>query len=196
MTRRQVHELLINILIIHINNIFVIHLWQQPFLKNIWHNIQNSKCNWKAPYLLYNSAQSLPSQSLPIFFFEYINSAPLCRQGLGRVGVAGAWEYPWRATDWPGILWGLGNFRIWFSGHGFQDLGSQLWGLGNFRIWFSGHGFRDLGSQLWGLGWEYPRQATDRPGILWGLGNFRIWFSGHGFQDLGSQLWGLGNFRI
>ncbi len=51
-----------------------------------------------------------------------------------------------------------GTFRIWFSGHGFQDLGSQLWGLGNFRIWFSGHGFRDLGSQLWGLG------------------NFRIWF--------------------
>ncbi len=36
-------------------------------------------------------------------------------------------------------------------GHGFQDLGSQLWGLGNFRIWFSGHGFQDLGSQLWGL---------------------------------------------
>jgi hypothetical protein len=28
----------------------------------------------------------------------------------------------------------LGNFRIWFSVHGFQDLGSQLWGLGNFRI--------------------------------------------------------------
>jgi hypothetical protein len=45
----------------------------------------------------------------------------------------------------------LGNFRIWFSGHGFQDLGSQLWGLGNFRIWFLGHGFQDLGSQLWGL---------------------------------------------
>jgi peptidoglycan hydrolase-like protein with peptidoglycan-binding domain len=42
----------------------------------------------------------------------------------------------------------LGNFRIWFSGYGFQDLGSQLWGLGNFRIWFSGHGFQDLGSQL------------------------------------------------
>jgi len=28
----------------------------------------------------------------------------------------------------------LGNFRIWFSGHGFQDLGFQLWGLGIFRI--------------------------------------------------------------
>jgi len=67
----------------------------------------------------------------------------------------------------------LGNFRIWFSEHGFQDLGSQLWDLGNFRIWFSGHGFQDLGSQLWGLG------------------NFRIWFSRHGFQDLGFQLWGL-----
>ncbi len=67
----------------------------------------------------------------------------------------------------------LGNFRIWFSRHGFQDLGSQLWGLGNFRISFLGHGFQNLGSQLWGLG------------------NFRISFSGHGFQDLGSQLWGL-----
>jgi hypothetical protein len=50
-----------------------------------------------------------------------------------------------------GTLWGLGNFRIWFSRHGFQDLRSQLWGLGNFRIWFSRHGFQDLGSQLWGL---------------------------------------------
>jgi hypothetical protein len=67
----------------------------------------------------------------------------------------------------------VGNFRIWFSGHGFQDLGSQLWGLGNFRIWFSGHGFQDLGSQLWGLG------------------NFRIWFLGRDFQDLGSQFWDL-----
>ncbi len=85
-----------------------------------------SLASWLRSYLLYNSAQSLPSQSLPIFFFEYINSAPLCGQGLGRVGVAGAWEYPRRATDRPGTLWGLGNFRIWFSGHGFQDLGSQL----------------------------------------------------------------------
>ncbi len=54
----------------------------------------------------------------------------------------------------PGLIYSRccsGNFRIWFSGHGFRDLGSQLWGLGNFRIWFSRHGFRDLGSQLWGL---------------------------------------------
>ncbi len=58
---------------------------------------------------------------------------------------------PRRATNRLDTLWGLGNFRIWISGHGFQDLGSQLWGLGNFRIWFSGHGFQDLGSQLWGL---------------------------------------------
>ncbi len=55
----------------------------------------------------------------------------------------------------------LGNFRIWFSGHGFQDLGSQLWGLGNFRIWFSGHGFQDLGSQLWGLDF-HTRGFQDR----------------------------------
>ncbi len=39
----------------------------------------------------------------------------------------------------------LGNFKIWFSGHGFQDLGSQLWGLGNFKIWFSGLGISTLG---------------------------------------------------
>jgi len=38
----------------------------------------------------------------------------------------------------------LGNSRIWFSGHGFQDLGSQLWGLGNFRIWFSRLGISTL----------------------------------------------------
>jgi hypothetical protein len=30
------------------------------------------------------------------------------------------------------------NFRIWFSRHGFQDLGSQLWGLG------LGYGFQDM----------------------------------------------------
>jgi len=40
---------------------------------------------------------------------------------------------------------GLGNFRIWFSRHDFQDLGSQLWGLGNFRIWFSRLGISTLG---------------------------------------------------
>jgi len=45
---------------------------------------------------------------------------------------------PRRATDRPGTLWGLGNFRIWFSGHGFQDLGSQLWGLD-----FQTRGFQD-----------------------------------------------------
>jgi hypothetical protein len=32
----------------------------------------------------------------------------------------------------------LGNFRIWFSRHGFQDLGSQLWGLD-----FHTRGFQD-----------------------------------------------------
>ncbi len=31
-----------------------------------------------------------------------------------------------------------GNFRLWFSGHGFQDLGSQLWGLD-----FHTRGFQD-----------------------------------------------------
>ncbi len=46
-------------------------------------------------------------------------------------------------------------------GYGFQDLGSQLWGLGNFRIWFSRHGFQDLGSQLWGLNF-HTRGFQDR----------------------------------
>ncbi len=32
----------------------------------------------------------------------------------------------------------LGNFRIWFSRHGFQNLGSQLWGLD-----FHTRGFQD-----------------------------------------------------
>jgi len=27
----------------------------------------------------------------------------------------------------------------------FQDLGSQFWGLGNFKIWFSGLGMSTLG---------------------------------------------------
>jgi hypothetical protein len=60
-------------------------------------------------------------------------------------------------------LWGLGNFRIWFSGRGFWDLGFQLWGLGNFKIWFSGHGFWDLGSQLWGLDFHTGLQSGLRP---------------------------------
>jgi len=40
------------------------------------------------------------------------------RAGQGRAAGAGQA----RQKD-------LGNFRVWFSGHGFQDLGSQLWGL-------------------------------------------------------------------
>jgi hypothetical protein len=71
------------------------------------------------------------------------------------------------------------NFRIWFLGHGFSDLGSQLWGLGNFRIWFSRHGFRDLGSQLWGLNF-HTRGFQDR-----NLKTFRTWFSGCGISILG-----------
>jgi hypothetical protein len=73
----------------------------------------------------------------------------------------------------------LGNFRIWFSRHGFQDLRSQLWGLGNFRIWFSRHGFQDLGSQLWGLDF-HTRGFQDR-----NLKTFRTWFSGCGISILG-----------
>jgi hypothetical protein len=47
-------------------------------------------------------------------------------------------------------------FRTWFSG-----LGISTWGLGNFRIWFSRHGFRDLGSQLWGL--DFHTGASEWP---------------------------------
>ncbi len=49
------------------------------------------------------------------------------RPGQGRAAGAGQA----RQKD-------LGNFRIWFSGHGFQDLGSQLWGLD-----FHTRGFQD-----------------------------------------------------
>jgi hypothetical protein len=42
----------------------------------------------------------------------------------------------------------------------------------NFRIWFSGHGFPDLGSQLWGLDF-HTRGFQDR-----NLKTFRTWFSG------------------
>jgi hypothetical protein len=52
----------------------------------------------------------------------------------------------------------LGNFRIWFSGHGFQDLGSQLWGLGNFKIWFS-----RLGISTLGLGFSHSRFPRSKP---------------------------------
>jgi hypothetical protein len=75
-----------------------------------------------------------------------------------------------------------GNFRIWFSRHGFQDLGSQLWGLGNFRIWFSGHGFWDLRSQLWGLNFHI-RSFQDR-----NLKTFRTWFSRCGILILGPEF--------
>jgi hypothetical protein len=75
-------------------------------------------------------------------------------------------------------LWGLGNFRIWFSEHGFRDLRSQLWGLGNFRIWFSGYGFQDLRSQLWGLDFHI-RSFQDR-----NLKTFKTWFSGCGISIL------------
>ncbi len=51
--------------------------------------------------------------------------------------------------------------------------------LGNFRIWFSGHGFQDLGSQLWGLDF-HTRGFQDR-----NLKTFRTWFSGCGISVLG-----------
>jgi len=103
-----------------------------------------------------------------------------CRAGFVTEGRPGPAQHLARwATDRPGTLWGLGNFRIWFSGHGFQDLGSQLWGLGNFRIWFAGHGFQDLGSQLWGLDF-HTGGFQDR-----NLKTFRTWFSGCGISILG-----------
>jgi hypothetical protein len=62
----------------------------------------------------------------------------------------------------------LRNFGIWFSKHGFQDLGSQLWGLGNFRI-----GFQDMVFKTWDL-------------------NFGAWeILGYGFQDMVFKTWDL-----
>jgi len=51
----------------------------------------------------------------------------------------------------------LRNFRVWFSRHGFQNLGSQLWGLD-----FHTHGFQDRN-----------------------LKTFRTWFSRCGISILG-----------
>ncbi len=63
---------------------------------------------------------------------------------------------------------------MWFSGHAFQDLGSQLW------AWeILGYGFQDLGSQLWGLDF-HTRGFQDR-----NLKTFRTWFSGCGISILG-----------
>jgi hypothetical protein len=61
-------------------------------------------------------------------------------------------------------------------------LGSQLWGLGNFKIWFLGHGFQDLGSQLWGLDF-HTRGFEDR-----NLKNFRTWFSGCEISTFGTWI--------
>jgi hypothetical protein len=57
---------------------------------------------------------------------------------------------------------------MWFSGHAFQDLGSQLW------AWeILGYGFQDMLFRTWDP-------------------NFEAWeILGYGFQDWGSQLWGL-----
>jgi hypothetical protein len=41
--------------------------------------------------------------------------------------------------------WDLNFGALEILGYGFRDLGSQLWGLGNFRIWFSGLGISTLG---------------------------------------------------
>jgi hypothetical protein len=77
-------------------------------------------------------------------------------------------------------------------------LGSQLWGLGNFRIWFLGHGFQDLGSQLWGfLFFSRPKLPRTYYGFqdmvfgTWDL-NFGAWeILGYGFQDMVFKAWDL-----
>jgi len=60
-----------------------------------------------------------------------------------------------------------------------QDRAARQKDLGNFRIWFSGHGFQDLGSQLWGLDF-HTRGFQDR-----NLKTFKTWFSGCGISILG-----------
>jgi len=57
--------------------------------------------------------------------------------------------------------------------------GGQAKRPGKFRIWFSGHGFQDLGSQLWGLDF-HTRGFQDR-----NLKTFRTWFLGCGISILG-----------
>ncbi len=78
----------------------------------------------------------------------------------------------------------LGNFRIWFSEHGFQVLGSQLWGLDfhtrgfqdrnlkTFKTWFSGCGISILGPGFHTGGFTWSK--------TWNF--FGKWFSGHGWE--------------
>jgi hypothetical protein len=64
-------------------------------------------------------------------------------------------------------LWGLGNFRIWFSRHGFQDLRSQLWGLDFHTRGFHDRNlktFQDVGSQFWDL--DFTQGASQWPSAM------------------------------
>jgi hypothetical protein len=100
--------------------------------------------------------------SAPVIY-EADSATPLCvrssvcssvcltdGQGRGRAAVTDRAGQGGRGRPGQARQKDLGNFRIWFSGHGFQDLGSQLWGLDFhtrsfqdqnlkiFRMWFSG----------------------------------------------------------
>ncbi len=105
-----------------------------------------------------------------------------------RPGKFRTWDLNFGAREIQDLgsqLWGQGNFRIWFSGHGFQDLGSQLWSLGNFRIWFSGHGFQDMVFRTWDLNfgaWIFTLAVSKTE--IWKL-------LGRDFQDVRSQFWDL-----
>jgi len=81
----------------------------------------------------------------------------------------------------------LGNFQDVGSSV-FGDLEFALWvsktqkDLGNFRIWFSGYGFQDLGSQLWSLDF-HTRNFQDQ-----NLKTFRTWFSRCEISILGPRF--------
>jgi hypothetical protein len=72
-------------------------------------------------------------------------------------------------------------------------LGSQLWGLGNFRTWFSGLGISSLGP-----GFSHSRFPRPKPENfydvvfrMWDL-NFGAWeILGYGFQDMVFRTWDL-----
>jgi len=131
--------------------------------------------------------KSLAAKGKKVF---YVTSSPVwqqkenSKQGKGR-GTAGQANQK-----------DLRNFRMWFSGHDFQNLGSQLWGLEKFRIWFSRHGFQDLGSQLWSLDFHIsilgPGFHTGGFTVAFGHGHPLVALVGHKFQQFKHNLYCLG----
>ncbi len=77
-----------------------------------------------------------------------------------------------------------GNFRIWFWGHGFWDLGSQLWGLD-----FHTRGFQDRNLKTFFFFFSFPSffrpklpSSTDRVFFFLSALNCRRWRIGFFFS--------------